>query len=299
MRLPPVLFLLLFLSCAKGEVIDINNNGIIKVNESQVSVKKVGGYIPDSVFIDDKVIHGQGCAIVDNYLYRLFDGGYCSVFNINTIDDISYCHGFKLDSYSSFNHANCAQYDRISGLFYISAFKERKCNVESIDAINGSSTLIQQIEIKESEVLGEGCLNVICGDDGFLWAFGGPESGFGTLVFLKFRKPAISLYDSGRIILDENDLVDLWRQDDIISVQGGVVKHGYLFFLSGSLTSNKKILAYNTSTHEMEYLIILDDVVAEEPEDIDFWGNYLVVTVYGGSAYYALDMSELLYGSKQ
>ena len=87
-----------------------------------------------------------------------------------------------------------------------------------------------------------------------------------------------------------HDLLDSWTIEDNISFQGGVVRYGYLFFLSGHMESNKKILIFNTNTHALDYIIDLNKVVYEEPEDIDFYDKKMIITVNLGESYYVIDM---------
>ena len=97
-----------------------------------------------------------------------------------------------------------------------------------------------------------------------------------------------------RITLTDKDIVDSWTFEDGMYIQGGVVNDGYIYFLFGVASVQKKILIFNTQNHNLVQLLNLDDVILEEPEDIDFIGKKLIVTVNGSSAYYVINLMEFL-----
>lgn len=284
---------LLFLSCdSESEKQAHEYKSYVVVNGDTLHVTRYDNSVLSTVaYVDGEALSAQGCAIKDNFLYRFYDRGYCKVFQIHDDYNLSYVKEFKLGSYRGGNHCNCAQFDRETGLLYASEFYQSKCNIERISLESGTSELIQEITIEKSEKLNFRYLNIVKGDDGYLWAMGGPIEGPETLFFYKFNAPDLS---KPRITLTDKDIVDSWTFEDGMYTQGGVVNDGYIYFLFGVASVQKKILIFNTQNHNLVQLLNLDDVILEEPEDIDFVGKKLIVTVYGNSAYYVIDLQKLL-----
>lgn len=239
-------------------------------------------------YYGDACLTAQGAAILDNHLYRIYDYGICKVFRMDRIY-ASYVSEFKLKSFHKGNHANCAQIDKLTGYLYESEYFERRCNVEEIN--KDSSTFIQTIRIEETVKLGDSNLNIIKGDDGFLWAFGGPECGSGILYFFKFKLPSANIPE---VTLSDNDLVDSWTDYNEIASQGGIIRNGRLYYLSGNAYSYKKLLIYDTLNKCLLRSIDLSDIIIEEPEDCDFLDDRLIITVYGSKAYYVLYLEKLI-----
>ena len=158
-----------------------------------------------SVISDDISGAAQGCAFRGDTLYRFYDGGYCGVYYINSSFNLAHINEYELASYNDFNHMNCGQFDPSTGYLYSSELNRRICNVEALDNANNCSRLLQTITIERSKLLGDGYLNVICGDDGYLWAFGGPVDEEGVMHFFKFMKPSLSRKE---VILSDQDVLD-------------------------------------------------------------------------------------------
>lgn len=286
-----ILFLLI--SCSSEEIEVFQNKSYIVVNGDTLHVQRYdNGVLSTMAYVDDESLTAQGCAIKDNYLYRFYDRGYCKVFQIHDDFNLSYVKEFKLGNYRVGNHCNCAQFDIKTGLLYISEFFQSKCNVEKISLEKGTSELIQEITIEKSDKLNFRYLNIVKGDDGYLWAMGGPAEGPETLYFYKFNAPELSIR---YVTLTGKDIVDSWTFEDGMYIQGGIVKDKYLFFLFGISNAQKKVLIFDTDSHGLVQTISLDGIVREEPEDIDFIGNNMIITVYGNTAYYIVDFGKLLH----
>ena len=236
---------------------------------------------------EDTNLTAQGAAIYDNHLYRIYDYGYCKVFRLDQIYT-TYESEFKLKSFHKGNHANCAQIDKATGLLYESEYYERICNVEKVS--RDGSVFIQAIRIEKTDKLGDGPLNIVKGDDGFLWAFGCSDD-YRTLSFFKFKSPST---DSPEVILSDIDIIDSWTDYTDFFMQGGKVRNGYLYFLSGSANSCKKIMIYDISSKQLLRSIDLNEVIIEEPEDCDIIDDKLIITVYGSNAYYVLYIGKIL-----
>lgn len=280
---------LLFLSCdSESEKQAHEYKSYVVVNGDTLHVTRYDNSVLSTVaYVDGEALSAQGCAIKDNFLYRFYDRGYCKVFQIHDDYNLSYVKEFKLGSYRAGNHMNGVQFYPDSDILYSSEFYERSCNVEKINLHEGRVDYIQKIHISETEFLENCKLNIICGDDGFLWAFGSPGDEYGKMVFVKFRLPELTIKD---VLLDDKDVIDHWSVIDDFCMQGGKVKGNYLYFLSGSASYKKRLMVFDTNSHLLYRDISLDDVILEEPEDCDVVNNHLIITVYGGSAYYVLDL---------
>lgn len=287
-----ILGLLLLLGCDSELADPEPQKTHIVVNGDTLHVTRYdNGVLSTMAYVDGEQLSAQGCAIKDNYLYRFYDKGYCVVFKIEDNFKLSYVKEFKLGSFHSGNHCNCAQFDKETGLLYVSEFFQSKCNVERISLDNGTSELIQEITIEKSDKLNSRYLNIVKGDDGFMWAMGGPTEGPETLYFYKFQAPDLS---NPQVTLTANDIVDSWTFQDGMYVQGGVVKDKFLFFLTGISTTQKKIFIFDKETHNLVHILNLDGVVWEEPEDLDFRGNNLIITIFGGTSFYMIDCANFL-----
>ena len=228
---------------------------------------------------------GQGCAIHDKVLYRIYDTGLCQTFDISDLAHPAKIDSFALGSHMTSNHGNCAQscVDTAGNVFlYVSGLKGR-CFVEWVTP--HASLLVQSITLMPLDIFGQSVsLNMICGDDGYLWIFG---SGGDKLYFAKARKPDIQ---ESNVILGENDILDYWTEDgyeynkDVW--QGGMVYNGFLYFLFGAYGPFAHLVVYNVKTHERVKDIDLSSVVREEPEDCELIPEGILIVTNGGSNYY-------------
>lgn len=242
--------------------------------------------LKQEVIVDNMRLVAQGCAFRGDTLYRFYDGGYCGVYYINSKLNLARIIEYKLASFHVDNHMNCCQFDLSTGYLYSSELNRRVCNVEEINNDKGRSNLLQIITIDKSKLLGNGYVNIICGDDEYLWAFGGPVDKEDSLYFFKFKKPPLSLKE---VHLSDKDVIDSWYIVDDVCMQGGTVHKGLLYFLSGTATGKKKLLIFDTHSKVLKKVINLDEIISEEPEDCDFYNNKLIITVFGGTAYYAIE----------
>jgi len=285
------------------DTVDTNRIGVVSSVDSissenvmLLSYKKINGD-----YITNKINRsGQGMAIKDGYLYRLYDTGICQVIDISKIDSPKFMFSFELGSCMSNNHCNCAQFDnrRDSTILYISSVKslngERgKCFVEKIE--DQHSILIQTISVEGISTLKKyKGVNIICGDDGYLWIFGYDIDGK-SIIYAKARRPAIK--EGKYITLNDNDLLDYWYDSEYSYAnsvsQGGVIHKGRLYFVFGTTSTNRHIVVYDIKSHEKIGDINLNDIVKEEPEDIDFCGESMVLSIVKGGAYYILDFKNV------
>ena len=229
---------------------------------------------------------GQGVAIRDRIMYRLYNTGQCQTYDLTDLANPVKIGSFNLGSHQSSNHSNCAQiYVEENGdtLLYVSGLKNGKSYVEKVSRTG--SSLVQVISIPKLSILENSTtLNTICGDDGFLWLFGPAGD---KLVFAKARRPLLSQRD---VLLSEDDIIDAWSEggyvyDQDVS-QGGMVYKGLLFFLFGSTGSRAHIAVYDTQTHRRISDIKLSGIFREEPEDCELLPEGILIVTNGGSNYY-------------
>ena len=231
---------------------------------------------------------GQGVAVRDKVMYRLYDSGLCQTYDISDLGDPVKIASFGLGSRHSLNHSNCAQFcvnDDGDTLLYVSGLKGGKTFVERITTTG--STLVQTITLSKIAVLNQTVtLNAVCSDDGYIWYFG---SGGNKLLFAKFRKPLLS---EGDIVLEEDDILDFWSEDGYVYKndvwQGGKKYGNLLFFLFGVKGSDAHLVVYDTRTHERILDIDLSSVVQNEPEDCELLPEGILIVTNGGSNYYLI-----------
>jgi len=260
------------------------------IPEPVSKIRKIAGGIDNLGDYDGHRFSGQGFAVHDSIGYRLYNTGVCSTYDLSDIEAPKKISTFYLGSYMPKNHSNCAQFGADSlgnPLLYVSGLRG-KCFVERISP--EGSQLVQTIHVPAMEVydISTG-MNLICGDDGYLWGFGNALSD-STLTFVKFRRPDLS---EGDVYLNGNDILDIWYEKDYVyreSVwQGGKVYDGRLYFVFGQLYSNRHIAIYDTATHEKVSDIDLNAAVREEPEDCELVDGKILLTIYNGDGYYLID----------
>lgn len=291
-------FFMIFVSSCSAQ----NDGGedIIADKIILVSIKKINSTLSNSCYYENKSHSGQGMAIYGNKMFRLFNSGLCREFDISDPKNPLLISTFKMGSYGKDNHCNCAQIDTLcdgSVLLYISSVRELNgfrgmCFVEKVT--EQSTTLVQTLVVGDIRLLSNyRGFNIICGDDGYLWLFGYDVNGK-NLIFVKINKPSL---EYSNYTIEDKDVVDYWIDTDYTYnksvTQGGSVHNGYLFSVFGTMRTNRHIAVYNTDNHQKVSDIILNDQVSEEPEDCDFWGDYLLLSIYGGNGLYELALDGL------
>lgn len=277
----------IILSLEKEQLFPVFDPAVITIG----SIRKTGQNVANRLSFDGTIQRAQGMAISDSVMYRFFTTGLCQTFDITDVDNPVEIATFKLGSYGSSNHSNSAQFyvdNNGEKLLYLSGMGG-KCYVERIN--ENSSKLIQTITLEKISYLQNSVrVNTICGDDGYLWLFGIDTKG-DMLVFARAKRPDPRLSEA---IITKEDILDFWHKKDYkfseSLSQGGKVYGGNLFFVFGSQTTDSHLDIYNVFTHQIVYSVDLNDIISEEPEDCDIFGNCLILTVDGGKGYYVLDM---------
>lgn len=280
------------LSCEGQDLQDLEETSgdwIQRVESKKEDIKVKRVVATGSIDNMNKSNSGQGVAVRDGIMYRLYDTGQCQTYDLKDLSNPVKIATFNLGSYQYSNHSNCAQTyveDNGDTLLYVSGLKNGKAYVERIYPTG--SSLVQVITIPKMAVLeNTNTLNAICGDDGFLWLFG-PASG-NKLVFAKARRPLLSQRDA---LLSEDDILDVWTQDNYVYredvSQGGMVYKGLLFFLFGSTGSRAHIAVYDTQSHRRISDIKLSGIFVEEPEDCELLPQGILIVTNRGSNYYVV-----------
>ena len=277
-------------SCEGQDLDDWNENcedWIEKVEaKTEVKVKRVystGGI--DNTYAGHS---GQGVAVRDRIMYRLYNTGQCQTYDLTDLTNPVKLGSFDLGSHQYSNHSNCAQTyldDNGNVLLYVSGQKNGKAYVERVTTTG--SSLVQVITIAKMAILeNTNTLNAICGDDGYLWLFG---SSANKLLFAKARRPLLSERDA---LLDEDDILDVWSEDGYVYGndvwQGGKVYNGLLFFLFGSTGSKAHLAVFDTHVHHRIADISLSGIFKEEPEDCELLPEGILIVTNGGSNYYLI-----------
>ena len=258
-----------------------------------VTVRKIGLNMRNGLKYEGRQYAAQGVAIWDKTLYRLYDTGICQSFDISEIEKPLLISTFPLASYQKTNHSNGGQFLSIrettidSPFLYVSGSLGR-CFVESIS--DKSSTLIQTITIDEEEIAQQNVrLNIVCGDDGFLWAFGRNVEKR-ELWFAIFPKPNLS---KNTVRLCYDDMIDFWTEPNYIfekSVsQSGKIYNGRLYYVFGTEKTDRHIMIYDTKSHKKILDYDLNQYVKEEPEDLEIIGKSIYIFINGGTGYYVID----------
>ena len=269
MRFGYIFILFLLFSCSKYLSVDndisvdyigFDNNEKV---EEKLHIRKTGLSVNNCLTFNGEDQYCQGMAIKHNVMYKLHTSGVCQTFDVTNIDNPLPISVFKLGSFMPTNHSNCAQFsnDSEDSIIYISGLCG-KCYVERINS--NSSELIQTITVGLKDFQQD--FNIICGDDGYLWAFGGMKPS-GSYCLFKLRKPLLT---EGDVILDNNDLIASWIVDDSYFYsdkvwQGGKSYVGKLFLVFGSYYAGKQIIVFDTLQNEIIGRVTLDEMVYEEP----------------------------------
>ena len=254
-----------------------------------LSIKKINTGI-DNFYSLGGINHtGQGFAVFKGVAYRLYNSGLCQTYDIKDLSAPVRISSFPLGSNRPDNHSNCAQFGidaQGDPLLYVSGLSGR-CFVERI--CPDGSELVQTLTLPALEVFNiSSTMNIICGGDGCLWAFGSALSGQ-ALTFAKLRRPDAT---EGDISLTGEDILDYWTEEGYNYAesvwQGGMVYDGLLYFVFGTNESKRHLAIYDTATHEKIADIDLHNVIPEEPEDCDLVDGKILLTINGGTGYYII-----------
>ena len=259
----------------------------IQVKRNKYLVGRMGqSSIPQYITYGGAKLGGQGCAIVGNTLFRLYDRGICRTYRIDDAFNFELITEFALASYSESNHCNSAQFGQVLSdngfpYLYVSAGTENKCYVEKVS--KEGSILMQTISYNISPYNDEGVhFNAQCGDDGCFYLFA-PSSAT-ELIIIKLRLPSIS---EGNVTLTNDDIIDyftfphLYNEDG--QTQGGKIYGGKLYWLMGAnryySTWKRQLLVFDIAQKSLVSRVDLSDTIQHEVEDLDFFNGCAIIAV--------------------
>lgn len=259
----------------------------IQVKRNEYFVGRMGqSSIPQYITYSGAKLGGQGCAIIGNTLFRLYDRGVCRTYRIDDAYNFDLIAEFALASYSESNHCNSAQFGQILSdtgfpYLYVSAGTENKCYVEKVGKDN--SSLVQTISYNITPYNGENVhFNAQCGDDGYFYLFA--PSSLTELVIIKLRLPNIN---EGNVTLTNDDIIDsftfphLYNEDG--QTQGGKIYGGKLYWLMGAnryySTWKRQLLVFDIAQKSLASRVDLSDTIEHEVEDLDFFNGCAIVAV--------------------
>ncbi len=261
----------------EGDIIGIDDN------ETKVlTTRRIGkGLFPSS--------GGQGLAIYGNYLFRLYQHGYCYVYDISDIDNITLVNEFKLGSFATNNHPNCAQFaptvpldDTGFPLLYMTLGNDNEQMAIEKVSLEGSEC-IKKIKITDidGKTSSHTRCNWIIGDDGFIWGMTHSGTPGNTDYVVHFYKLFLPETNDKVQTISIADAIDHFIDDDSTNLpvtwQGGMVRNGKLYFLFGTTRVKRELRIYDTNTHQRIAIIDLNKITSAEPEDIDIWQDDKII----------------------
>lgn len=231
----------------------------------------------------------QGMAIWGDNAYLMNDGGRCRVYNLKTA---TVDHEFMLASASSDCHVNNACFgsvfieDNKIPVIYITEYKGRhRCLVENItnDTI---SQLMQTIEYTVEHVpvfVLNWCVDT---KNHFIYAITNirkdikKENGVVNQV-LRFRLPDVN---ESSVVFTEKDVLDRFEISFPNGIQGAKIKREYMFIVTGlqetskdRFDSERAIIVVDLKKRKIDRKIDLTCVTMNEPEDMDFYKNDILL----------------------
>ncbi|MBQ0081233.1 MAG: hypothetical protein KBS95_06790 [Alistipes sp.] len=286
----------------QGERIDLRKN----IFSSSVFMKK-SGYTKSQ----------QGMDIYNDYIFILQNEGRCLVYDYRTRSSKP-IGDFLLRSASKDNHSNCANFgiEKVEGasfpLLYVTVGKYRvpiewTCHVESITLKDGafSSELVQKIHLDASRWEEKG-YKAIFGCPAWMidrerkniWIFsakkrtllkttGDPSTNM--YIATKFRLPKLS--EGSEITLTADDILDqVTFPFDAYVTQAGCMRDGKIYYCFGFTRSKhpetpSKLRVYDTDTGKICSSIELEEVIAEEMEDISIYNEKMYINTNSPKLY--------------
>lgn len=231
----------------------------------------------------------QGIAIWGNNAYLFNDGGHCRIYNINSEKIIG---EFDLASSGKNTHVNAACFGRdyVNGnqmpVIYISEYrKPSRCFVENIT--DTASTMVQTIRVQKhgKDVFIQSWIvdNEMC--KLYTVSRMSPLKGEKNTKQVRISKYRLPLLDEGEdIILTEKDCQDTFLVEFANAIQGGKIKGGCLYIVSGlqetsrgKFNAERAIQVIDLKKRKILKSIDLTHITVNEPEDMDFYNNKAIL----------------------
>jgi hypothetical protein len=228
----------------------------------------------------------QGLAVYGDNALLFNDTGLCRIYDLKTLKKLA---EFPLASAAEHNHANCASFgpefpkgNKLFPALYVSeCWKPYRCFVESIEP--KGPRLIQTIALKTG------------GPDDHVFDWAVDRAG-GHIYALALEKRLIHItklplppLEKTSVTFTKADILDQFTVTFPNLTQGAAVRGDYLYMPVGLHDTAKsakdappgytsrEIMIINLKTKKIERRIDLNASVAEEPEDIDFYGDTMLL----------------------
>ena len=230
----------------------------------------------------------QAAGIFNNYIVRLYDGGWCTICKLNEDDSVTLLQKFALKTQGfTKNHAGAGGFDFVKhdgDDFPYMVYGNSTLPIWYVENIhlNGTSELLQTINVTNVGPEGR-WYNVHPTEDGY-YLFFNIDKATGKNVFIaKIRKPSLS--EGSEVTLTENDVVDSFtiHLDKFIEMQDGCVYDGKLWFAFSS-GNGGDIKIFDLNSHKMTHTIPIN-MIPNELEDLCIYNDYLWVFYNGTSKY--------------
>ena len=247
-------------------------------NHAQLAYKVVGTY---------KGKTAQGMAIYNDTAYIFSDGGHFRVYDLKSSKVI---RELNLESSANSCHVNSACFgnkfkDNNVPLIYITEYQgQRRCFVENIK--NDQSELIQSIkfEMDDDPVFVRNWS--VDADNNYIYAL------YTTSMDKKNKKVCNRIakfhlpdpFEKKDVVLTKIDVIDSFDIYFHNGIQGGKIKDGYWYISSGlqetandKFDSDRAIIVVDLENKKIDRIIDLSLVSMNEPEDIDFYDDGMLL----------------------
>ncbi|MCH5174678.1 MAG: hypothetical protein J1F40_02190 [Prevotellaceae bacterium] len=231
----------------------------------------------------------QGMAIWGDEAYLFNDGGSCRVFNLKTGEVTKV---FSLASAGKKNHVNAACFgkEKANGgscpVIYISEYNlPSRCFVECIN--DTVSTLVQTIQAQNKGKAVFVQSWIVDKEGKWIYAIARqtPPKGdknSAKVKISKYRLPDLS--EGVNINLSEKDCIDSFIVDFASGTQGGKIIGKYLYIVTGlqetsrgQFNAARAIQVIDLKKRKLVKTIDLTYITTNEPEDIDFYRNKMIL----------------------
>lgn len=227
----------------------------------------------------------QGMAVYKGKIFLLNDQGFCRVYDLIERKNVG---NFPLSSANKNNHANCASFGteypvgnrEFPALYVSECRKPYRCFVENVTM--DSAMLIQTLrygEEKETQVVHNW---IVDREERKLYAVSRmSKAASDSVCITRFRLPFLI---EGNVTFKEKDVEERFCVMFPNLLQGGTIRNGYLYLSVGLHTGNegrkdaeRAIVIIDLRKRSISRIVSLQDKVVNEPEDVDFYGNNLLL----------------------
>lgn len=231
----------------------------------------------------------QGMAIWSDEAFLFNDGGGCRVLNLRTGKVM---REFSLASAGKKNHVNAACFRRENAdggnrpVIYISEYNSpSRCFVECLN--DTVSTLVQTIQAQNKGKAVFVQSWVVDNDGKSLYAIARQappkgETNSSKVKISKYRLPDLS--EGANVTLSEKDCADSFIVDFASGTQGGKISGKYLYIVTGlqetsrgQFNAARAIQVVDLKKRKLVKTIDLTYITTNEPEDIDFYRNKMIL----------------------